>query len=82
MTKDITDVLIVDLDKQKIFQEDGNELNILPAAVRNWIKADIQNILKYSKLCDGSDFFYFWVVLISGIVANRFDFYLQKRKKT
>jgi hypothetical protein len=59
MTKDITDVLIVDLDKQKIFQEDGNELNILPAAVRNWIKADIQNILKYSKLCDGSDFFYF-----------------------
>ncbi len=54
LNKDITDVLIVDLDKQRFFQEDGNELNILPIPVRNWIKADMQNILKYSKLCDGS----------------------------
>jgi hypothetical protein len=53
MKYDINDVLIVDLDKQKFHQEDGNEMNILPIQMRNWIKADLHNLLKYSKLCDG-----------------------------
>ncbi len=51
---DITDVIVVDLDKHKVLKEDANEINILPILIVNWIKSDIQNLLREAKTYSGN----------------------------
>lgn len=51
--QDISDVFVVDLEKNKTLQEDGTEINILPNSLNNWLKADIENLLRVSKQHSG-----------------------------
>lgn len=52
---DISDVFVIDLDKHKILKDDTDGINILPDLIINWIKQDLQKLLRSVKTFSGND---------------------------